>query len=85
MLSLLSLDEAAKELRVSIHTIRAWVFQRRFETVKLGRRHMVEREALEAFVHSGVVAARPQGSKPTTAIESGRGHAGKHHRNRGRA
>lgn len=58
MLNLLSLDEAAKELRVSIHTIRIWCFQRRFQTVKLGRRRMVEREVLEQFAHSNVIPAR---------------------------
>lgn len=60
MLNLLSLDEAAKEIKVSLHTIRAWVFQRRFETLKIGRRRMVEREVLERFARSGVIQAREQ-------------------------
>jgi excisionase family DNA binding protein len=61
MLNLLSLDEAARELKVSLHTVRAWVFQRRFETVKLGRRRMVDRATLEAFVQKSVIAARAEG------------------------
>lgn len=58
MLNLMSLEEAAKELKISLHTIRAWSFQKRFPTIKLGRRVLVEREALERFVRAGVVEAR---------------------------
>jgi len=60
VLSLLSLQEVSEELKVSIHTVRAWAFQRRFETIKLGRRRMVERAALEKFVRDGVIAAREE-------------------------
>ncbi|MGD0656650.1 MAG: helix-turn-helix domain-containing protein [Syntrophorhabdales bacterium] len=58
MMNLLSLEEAAKELKISIHTIRAWSYQKRFPVVKLGRRVLVEREALEKFVRGNVVEAR---------------------------
>jgi excisionase family DNA binding protein len=58
MLNLLSLEEAAEELKISLHTMRAWAFQRRFATLKLGRRRMVEREELERFARAGVIAAR---------------------------
>ena len=58
MLNLMCLEEVAKELKISIHTVRAWGFQKRFPTVKLGRRVLVEREALERFVRAGVVEAR---------------------------
>ncbi|MGD0230110.1 MAG: helix-turn-helix domain-containing protein [Syntrophorhabdales bacterium] len=58
MLNLMSLEEVARELKVSIHTVRSWGFQKRFPVVKLGRRVLVEREALERFVRAGVVEAR---------------------------
>jgi excisionase family DNA binding protein len=63
MLNLLSLDEAAKELNVSHHTMRLWAFQRRFDTLKLGRRRMIEREVLESFARSRVIAARAGASE----------------------
>jgi excisionase family DNA binding protein len=58
MLNLMSLDEVAKELKLSIHTVRAWSFQKRFPIVKLGRRVLVERECLEKFVRGNVIEAR---------------------------
>ena len=58
MLNLLSLEEAARELRISIHTIRSWNFQKRFPTVKLGRRVLIKREDLERFVNENVIEAR---------------------------
>ena len=58
MLNLLSVEEAAKELKISIHTIRAWTYQKRFPTVKLGRRVLVRREDLESFVNKNVVEAK---------------------------
>ena len=68
MLNLLSLDEAAEELNVSPHTMRARVFQRRFATVKLGRWRMVERDVLERFVRSVVLPARTEAGTRTTAM-----------------
>ena len=58
MLNLMSLEEVAKELKVSIHTVRAWGFQKRFPVVKLGRRVLVEREALERFVRGSIREGR---------------------------
>ena len=58
MLDLLNMGDVAKELRVSIHTVRAWAFQRRFPVIKLGRRVFVERAAMEKFVREGLVEAR---------------------------
>jgi excisionase family DNA binding protein len=58
MLNLMSLDEVAKELKLSIHTVRAWSFQKRFPIVKLGRRVLVERECLERFVRGNVIEAK---------------------------
>jgi excisionase family DNA binding protein len=58
MLNLLSLEEASSELKISIHTIRAWTYQKKFPIVKLGRRVLVRREDLEEFVNKSVVAMR---------------------------
>lgn len=58
MLNLLSLEEASGELKISIHTIRAWTYQKRFPIVKLGRRVLVRREDIEAFVNKSVIEAR---------------------------
>ncbi len=58
MLNLMCLEEVAKELKVSIHTVRAWGFQKRFPVVKLGRRVLVEREALERFVRGSIREGR---------------------------
>jgi excisionase family DNA binding protein len=66
MLNLLSLNEAARELHVSVHTIRLWAFQRRFDTLKLGRRRLIEREVLERFARSRLIAACE--SQSTTAV-----------------
>ena len=57
MLNLMDLKEAAKEMRISIHTIRFWVYQKRFPFVKLGRRVLIRREDLEEFVKRNVVEA----------------------------
>jgi len=58
MIDLLNLNEVAKELRISIHTVRAWVFQERFPVVRLGRRVLLRRSDLEAFVNKNVVEAK---------------------------
>ena len=58
MPDLLNLKEGAKELRVSIHTLRAWTYQKRIPIVRLGRRVLVRRQDLEAFVSKNIVEAR---------------------------
>ncbi len=58
MLDLLNLQEGAKELKISLHTMRAWIFQKRLPCVRLGRRVLLRREDLENFVNKNVVEAR---------------------------
>jgi excisionase family DNA binding protein len=68
MPDLLSLKESvkelggAKELRggISIHTLRAWIYQRRIPYVKLGRRVFLRREDLEELVNKNLHEARDQ-------------------------
>ncbi len=57
-LDLLSLDEVAKALRVSIHTVRARSYQKRFPIVKLGRRVLIRREDMERFVQRSLLEAK---------------------------
>jgi excisionase family DNA binding protein len=60
MLNLMSLDEAAKELKLSVHTLRAWRQQRRFPVVKLGRRVLVRLEDLERMVKKNLIGAEEE-------------------------
>jgi len=58
MADLVNLKESARELRVSIHTLRAWTHQKRLPFVRLGRRVLLRREDLESFVNKNVVEAK---------------------------
>ncbi len=58
MADLLSIRKAAVELAVSPHTIRAWCSQRKMPFVRLGRRVLLRREDIEAFVKRNVVEAK---------------------------
>ena len=58
MADLVSVKEAAGEMKVSVHTIRAWFAQRKIPFVKLGRRTLLRREDLEDFVNRNVVKAQ---------------------------
>jgi excisionase family DNA binding protein len=58
MPELLDLKEGAKELRLSIHTLRAWVYQRRIPFVRLGRRVLLRRSDLENLINENVVEAK---------------------------
>jgi excisionase family DNA binding protein len=50
MLELLSVQEGARELKLSVFTLRAWIFQKRLPVVRLGRRVLLKREDLEELV-----------------------------------
>jgi excisionase family DNA binding protein len=58
MPELLDLKEGAKELKISIHTMRAWIQQKRLPFVHLGRRVLLRRQDLEEFVNKNLVEAR---------------------------
>lgn len=55
LIELLNLREAAGELRLSIHTVRAWVSQKRIPFVRLGRRILIRRQDLEEIVNENLV------------------------------
>lgn len=58
MAELLNLKEGARELKLSIHTLRAWIYQKRIPFVRLGRKVLLRREDLEEFVSKNVVEAK---------------------------
>jgi excisionase family DNA binding protein len=54
-IELLNLKEGAKELKLSIHTLRAWIYQKRIPFVRLGRRVLLRRQDLEDFVNKNLI------------------------------
>ncbi len=58
MPELLNLKEGAAELKVSVHTVRAWIYQKRIPFVHLGRRVLLRKEDLEELVEKNLVKAR---------------------------
>lgn len=58
MTELLNLREGAKELKLSIHTLRAWIYQKRLPHVRLGRRVLLRKQDLEELVNKSVVEAQ---------------------------
>jgi excisionase family DNA binding protein len=58
MADLVSLKEGAEELKISIYTLRSWVYQRRIRFVRLGRRVLIRREDIEDFVKRHLVEAK---------------------------
>jgi excisionase family DNA binding protein len=61
MPELLNLQEGAKELKLSIHTLRAWIYQKRIPCVRLGSRVLLRREDLDEFVSRNLVKAKEEG------------------------
>ena len=57
MADLLNLKEGASELKISIHTLRAWIYQKRLPYVHLGRRVLLRREDIEDLVKRSLVEA----------------------------
>jgi len=61
MTELLDPREAAVAMRCSIHTIRAWTYQRKLPVVRLGRKVLFRREDVENFINKNVVGAKSDG------------------------
>lgn len=57
-MDLLNVNQAAKELHISIHTLRSWIYQKRLPYVKLGRKCLFKQEDLEVFVNQSMVKAK---------------------------
>jgi excisionase family DNA binding protein len=58
MAELVDLRQSAKEMQISIHTLRAWIYQKRLPYVHLGRRVLLRREDIEAFINKNLVEAK---------------------------
>ncbi len=56
-MELMSLSDGAKELKLSIHTLRSWTYQKKIPFVRLGRRILLRREDLENLVTRNLVEA----------------------------
>ncbi len=50
--------ETASELKISIHTLRSWIYQKRLPYVHLGRRVLLRREDIETFVSKNLVDSK---------------------------
>jgi excisionase family DNA binding protein len=58
---LLLLEEVAEQARVTVDTVRYWVRSGKLASVRPGRRRMVRRQVLEAFLARGaIVEARSE-------------------------
>ena len=60
MEKLLTINEAAEALRLSPHTLRAWISQRKIPVHYLGRKIVFRISDLERLVEEGRREARPQ-------------------------
>ena len=57
---LIGINDAAKELGVSVYGLRRWVAERKIPVVRLGRRVLIKREDLEDFIRRNRVPAREE-------------------------
>jgi excisionase family DNA binding protein len=62
MSDLLFLDEVAALMRVPVSSVRYWIRKGRLVSLKPGRRVMVRREALDAFLARAERATRSAGA-----------------------
>lgn len=58
MSELLNLKEGAEILKVSIFTLRNWIYQGRVSHVRMGRKVMFRREDLESLIRKSVIPAK---------------------------
>jgi len=61
-INLLDEKETAEQLKISIHTLRAWRYQRRLPVVRLGRRVLYRVEDIQRFVDRNLQDAADSGS-----------------------
>lgn len=55
MTELVDLRQGAKELQLSIHTLRSWTYQKKIPFVRLGRRILLRREDIENLIERSLV------------------------------
>ena len=60
-----TVPEAARALGVSVHTIRAWIAQRRIGYLKLGRSVRIPQAEIDRVLRDAAVPAAPHGAVGT--------------------
>lgn len=55
-----TVPEAARALGISVHTIRAWIAQRRIGYLKLGRSVRIPQEEIDRILRDSAVPAAPR-------------------------
>ena len=58
---LLTINETAKALRISVHTLRAWTLHRKIPFVRVGRKVLFRALDLEKLVEDGVQPTYTEG------------------------
>lgn len=57
-----TVPEAARALGISVHTIRAWIAQRRIGYLKLGRAARIPQAEINRILRESAVPAAPRGA-----------------------
>jgi len=60
---LLTLAETAARLGLKLSTVRFWVWQRKIETVRVGRAVRVKEDSIQRLIEKGTVPARATGTR----------------------
>jgi len=60
MPNLMTIPEFADALHVTIACVRRWVFERRINTIRVGRLVRISPQECQRIVEQGLVPARPQ-------------------------
>lgn len=71
---LLTVEELAAKLKVSLKTVRSWIYLRRISFTRFGRRVYFSTDAVEELLARNAVAAHRAGSSPESK-PSGQGGA----------
>jgi len=68
-----TVEEAAQELGLSVHTVRAWIAQRRIAHIRLGRAIRIAADEIERILNDGTVPRGPSAAGRLRApVPSGR-------------
>ncbi len=60
---LLTVEEAAKKLRLHLDTARRFVREGKLPATKIGRRYLIPASAIQEFIAKGFVSSKPAGEK----------------------
>ena len=52
-----TIPQAAQQLKLSNSTIRSWIWQRRIESVRVGRAVRIRQSAIDAVIEKGIIPA----------------------------